>query len=538
MLPFVPATMMTQHPDSAGRYVAVQDEPGEAVEGLLPPPGGLGLEEVMIDFEGKLTPYHQPVQIALGLLQAGKKPGQDCFLTPRIPSAAKESVFRQLMALLSVVETNVETRRRAPECYPAVREVILPMCVVPREILETRMRIRDVLLLAEREFGVAAEEGFISVIPLVEDVPALLGIKGLLGEYLRLSREAGLPVGYLRCLVGRSDPALSYGLVSAVLACKVALSRLAELEEEEGIPVYPILGAGSLPFRGHVTLENLTGLWREYPGVRTLTIQSSLRYDHGPEKTRELARRIKAEVWRHRVRRFTGREYARLCFFVGIFAKHYLRLLPAVGELAGRLAAFIPRQRDRLAHTGAAAYARELASPGELAAYMEEAGLREELQALELPRDLALPRAITFTGALYTIGFPPEFLGTGHALAEVRARAGEEGVAELLSFYPGLKEDLAFAARFLNLKVAAEFLPPAAFSVLARDVELCTELLDLEPGPRAPEEQFYHVLMQTAEPMLKHLLGEGHELLASVQQERELVRDWIIRMGRIRGALG
>ena len=53
---FIPATMMTQHPDSASRYVSVRDEPREAMDALTERPIGLGLEEIMVDYEGKLTP--------------------------------------------------------------------------------------------------------------------------------------------------------------------------------------------------------------------------------------------------------------------------------------------------------------------------------------------------------------------------------------------------------------------------------------------------------------------------------------------------
>ena len=145
---FVPATMMTQHPDSASRYVPVRDEAAEAIDALTPQPIGLGLEEVMVDYEGKLTPYHQTAEIALGLLERGHVPGRDVLVTPRVPSATKETAFHQLMALMSVIESNYQLAAAGSD--GAIREVIVPMVETAAELVDVRRRIQDVIELGHK----------------------------------------------------------------------------------------------------------------------------------------------------------------------------------------------------------------------------------------------------------------------------------------------------------------------------------------------------------------------------------------------------
>ena len=89
-----PKVMCTQHPDSASRYIATQEEPEEAIEAATV----FGCDEYMPDYEGKATPYHQNVQIVSKLIEeTNLVPGKDFFITPRAPSAVQENRFRQLM---------------------------------------------------------------------------------------------------------------------------------------------------------------------------------------------------------------------------------------------------------------------------------------------------------------------------------------------------------------------------------------------------------------------------------------------------------
>jgi len=85
------------------------------------------------------------------------------------------------------------------------------------------------------------------------------------------------------------------------------------------------------------------------------------------------------------------------------------------------LAAHIPRRRERVQHIGLFGYSRGMGK-------------------------VSLPRAISFTAALYSLGVPPELIGTGRGLAAAR-QSGKLPLIE--KYYKNLEHDLYFAGKFL-----------------------------------------------------------------------------------------
>ncbi|MHB0977335.1 MAG: phosphoenolpyruvate carboxylase [Candidatus Aquicultorales bacterium] len=536
-LPAIPSTMATQHPDAASRYISIQEEPEEAIECLLPAPEGLGLEEIMVDFEGKLTPYQQTSQIVEGLAARGLAAGKDVLVTPRIPSGEEEGVFRQLMALMSVVESNYRAYKRSG--LYAVREVVLPMTRSAAELLAVRERVNDVIALAHKEFGLSPDPNIILLIPLFETIPQILRVHDELEAYIDGSRKLGVAPQRVRYMVGLSDLALSYGMVPAALSVKIAIHDGYGLGAERGIEVAPILGGGTLPFRGRLTLDNLENVFFDYAGARTITVQSAMRYDRGAEETRAFSAALK-----ERLGKLAPIDVADRGFYadaIGIFAKHYLETFYRLKDVVSVISDIIPRQRDRLARKGESGYARDLPHPGLIADMVSFDELAAELRALGREETKAeLPRAISYVAALYSIGLPPEIIGTGRGLRELSERFGEEAIGRLLSAHPGLNDNLAFALRFAQLETAAEFLTEEALFQIEDDLRYISEYLSLKPGPATKEDRLYHTILQAMRPMLKEIAGVGttEQLITDESIEGTLVREWIVRLGSIRGGLG
>ncbi|MEZ0344729.1 MAG: phosphoenolpyruvate carboxylase [Caldimicrobium sp.] len=425
----IPRIMSTQHPDNVSLpfFAETPDMSGEdEIQEAYYAFSHLGCDEQMWDSEGKevddfvvkklLTRYPHFFR--------KKRLGEEIFLTLRVPNPAVEKEEAKILveALESIPRSMDAAKLFYGENPPApIFEVILPMTTSAEDLNRVYYFYKNFISgkqhqpIYEGSITVAEWVGDflpekINVIPLFEDVTYMLKADEILREYLKDKEES-----YLRVFLARSDPALNYGVISAVLGNKIALRRIYKLSQEIEKELFPILGAGSPPFRGNLSPYTVDYVLSEYPCVETFTVQSAFKYDNPIEDVITAIKRLKNFV-RYPIESFDEK----LAFkFIKKTSKEYQDIVERIAPLINLISRYIPKRRMRKLHVGLFGYSRQLGK-------------------------VTLPRAIGFCAACYSIGLPPEIFGFS-ALKKEELKALKE-------IYKNLEIDLSIAMRYFNPK--------------------------------------------------------------------------------------
>jgi phosphoenolpyruvate carboxylase len=426
----IPVVMATQHPDNASKpywykteFISTTDEVEECYRSFC----DMGCDEYMWDWEGKFVDeavidrlFHQYYDyFSIHHL------GRDKFLTFRIPNIWEESGFRLARAFMSIITGNDAAGELGFSPAP-VFEVILPMTDSADKLIHIQEQYYKSVRLACQVFSTRLSGPIeINVIPLIEGSSSLIESRKILLEYINtFEKRFRHWVEYLRPFIARSDPALNSGMVPAVIAAKGALSEYYKFQKETGVKVYPIIGAGALQFRGGLSPDSIENFIEEYPGVRTVTVQSAFRYDFPREVSVSAIRLLKRDISLKVPRIFSGNEMNDILELENIFRRPYCFTIEKLAPTINDISRHIPSHRERIQHTGLFGYSR---------------GIKDS--------NIRLPRAIAFTAVFYSLGIPPELIGTGRGIHE----ADKKGLlSKLESIYPNIKRDLKKAGSFLN----------------------------------------------------------------------------------------
>jgi phosphoenolpyruvate carboxylase len=147
-----------------------------------------------------------------------------------------------------------------------------------------------------------------------------------------------------------------------------------------------------------------------------------------------------------------------------------------LAPLINKLAAHVPRRRERVQHIGLFGYSRGHGK-------------------------VSLPRAISFTGVLYSLGIPPELIGTGRGLAAAR-KAGNLHLIE--KHYYNLKHDLYFAGKFLYKSGLVSLAKKSkAWKNILNDVEEIESYLGEPLAPKYLNEREHQLISAKIHKQLK-----------------------------------
>ena len=533
----IPVAMATQHADSATKHVLIQEEPDEAIS-CFKRKDGFGCDEYLVDYMGKLTPYHQVGHIIRKIRQETNfTPGRDVFVTPRMVSSFQEEPFRQLMTVLAIIEGIRHCMQHFKE--QGIIEVVQAVTATTEELRMCKERCESLLALVGKHLHMSTKDMGLRIIPLFGGIAEQLSIQQVLPPFIK---DVDVK-DYARVFIGKSEPSLLYGHPASVLSCKIAISSCHKVEASSGVEVHPIFGGGALPFRGHITLENAANFLEEYRGVHTYTIQSGMRYDHGLNKTRAMVKEIKKGVQKEPLD-FDPDQLAKIRQMVFIFAKNYLVELSEIAEKVLMIADYMPNQRDRLLDVEEVAYYRELRNVESILKLCPDKEVKRSILGYTSTTFRKPPRWMKFVAATYTCGLPPEFIGTGSALNEIKNTMGEEWVeAFLTNIYPSFKADIKFASRFIDRNLKRNMLLTRR---LARSIEALESFVEF-----AEPDNSYIILSRVATTYIRNMLagkiskakklalvvseGDVAEYLNGTNQEN--LRRLILDLGRIRKSL-
>lgn len=454
--------MATQHPDNAHApywekdgdgFVSTHEETQECYCCFK----DLDCQEFMWDWEGKYVDEAVVDRMFHTYYDYFKKHqlGKDKFLTFRIPNIWQEKGYSLVRAMMGIL--TAETFARDLKFHtPPLFEVILPMTNKANDIFHIQKTFTKLAKFKCKLFKDKCQFNYLNVLPLIENVEGFINCRKLLDDYLKLHiKEYKRKPEYLRLHIARSDPALNSGLVPAVVGGKIALSEYHRFGKDHKIKVFPAIGVGTLPFRGSLSPERIDEFLKEYSGMKTVYIQSAFRYDFDLPQVKRAIKTLNNKLQKTPIKIYNSKEIKEATEICRTFIPGYKKTVENLADTINQLSKQVPARRERKLHIGLFGYSRGIGKK-------------------------RLPRAIPFTAVMYSLGVPPELVGTGRGLKKL----ANKDIA-LEKYYINFKKDIIFAGRFLNKENLAELAKTKkVWRDIIEDVEIIEKHLKIKLGPK------------------------------------------------------
>ncbi len=441
----IPRCMSTQHPDNVTTpFFAENAELGgeDEIQEAFYTFSHLGCKEQMWDCEGKEVDNFVVKKLLTKYEYFFKENilGKEIFLTLRVPNPTVEKPEAKILleTLESISRSFDVAKIFYQEDIAPIFEVILPMTATHKCLNRVYFYYKNFIVRKQNELffkgDIKISEWIgefkpeeINVIPLIEDKEHMLDAHNIVRRYLEDKK-----VGYQRVFLARSDPAMNYGSISAILINKVALQRLHNLAEQISVEILPIIGVGSAPFRGNLKPTNTDNCLEGYPSVQTFTVQSAFKYDYPEKDVREGIDKI----GRKKRKKPIAVDQERCLELIEKFSEEYRKQIKLLAPFINHVAKYVPSRRKRKLHIGLFGYSRNIG-------------------------EKSLPRAIRFCASLYSIGLPPEMLGM--------SVLNQRDIKYFAEIYKSFEDDLRDAMPYFNEEVL-KILPRSVTKNLKMDV--------------------------------------------------------------------
>ena len=239
-------------------------------------------------------------------------------------------------------------------------------------------------------------------------------------------------------------------------------------------------GVGTLPFRGGISPQDPENFVKEYAGIRTTIIQSAFRYDFPKPQVQKAIRFLNLNLPKGKARAISSKDEQKLITAITFFEAPYHQTIEPIASLINQVNAHLPKRRERVQHIGLFGYSRGVGR-------------------------VRLPRAINFTGSLYSLGVPPELIGTGRGVKKAR-EAGLSGLVE--KYYVNFKQDIKKAGGFLYKPgLIALAKKSAAWRGIWEDVQELENHFLMELGPKTGEQKAHYRLCEQLHKKLNSKSG-------------------------------
>ena len=419
--------MSTQHPDNVKQpfftdnvIISGDDEIKEAFYAF----SHLKCKEQLWDCEGKEVDNHVVKKLLTRYepFFLKHKFGQDVFLTLRAPNPTVEkSEAKILLETLESIPRSYDVANLFyKEDIAPIFEVAIPMVTKAKCLIRiseyykqhvvgkqnSKLLMGDIKI---SEWIGKFKPERLRIIPLFEDKESMLNADKIVEEFITYQKIDD----FQRVWLARSDPALNYGSLAAVLINKIATQRLFLLRQRSSIEIYPILGCGSAPFRGNLTPDTVDNVLKGYPSIQTYTIQSAFKFDYPEPDVVKAIEKLNETSVKEPI--FVDEE--KTIGIINKLSEEYQNQIKLLIPFINQMSSYIPDRRKRKLHIGLFGYSRSSAG-------------------------ITLPRAIKFCASLYSWGLPPELLSLNILTSEE--------LDYIRKVYPSFDQDLKLSLQYLN----------------------------------------------------------------------------------------